>query len=150
MKEKSLLYAQIASFAVSSCSLAFSFMTSDATAADRAGSIIIGIIFWLGLIAGIVLTVLLSKKIKKTGFNEGKIGLIHFFSNPIAIVFDCLMILSLIGSVLIIVFKSEQLIGYFVIALFIFSFEMHCILNGKNYLYIKQKKYEDQEEKKNG
>ena len=60
------------------------------------------------------------------------------------------MILSLIGSVLIIVFKSEQLIGYFVIALFIFSFEMHCILNGKNYLYIKQKKYEDQEEKKNG
>lgn len=150
MKEKSMLYAQIASFAVSSCSLIFSFMTSDATTAGRVGSITIGIIFWLGLIAGIVFTILLSKQIKATGVHKGKIGLITFFSNPIAIVFDSLMILSLIGSVLIIVFKSEQLIGYFVIALFIFSFEMHCILNGKNYLYIKQEKYEVQEEKKNG
>ena len=142
-----LLYAQIASFAVSSCSLIFSFMTSDATTAGRVGSITIGIIFWLGLIAGVVFTILLSKQIKATGIHKGKIGLITFFSNPIAIIFDCLMILSFIGSVLIVVFQSEQLIGYFVIALFIFSFEMHCVLNGKNYLYIKQKK---QEEKNNG
>ena len=74
MKEKSMLYAQIASFAVSSCSLIFSFMTSDATAAGRAGSITIGIIFWLGLIAGIVFTILLSKQLKKAGLKEGKIG----------------------------------------------------------------------------
>ncbi|MBR2589498.1 MAG: hypothetical protein IKE65_01080 [Clostridia bacterium] len=136
MKQKRLFIAQIGCFGASALALAFAGLTNDITRGGRAGSIIIGIIFWLGLIAGIILCVLLSKQRKAAGFDEGKIGLIGFFSNKAAIVFDCLMIVSCIASIVFIVLKSQLFIGFISIALFFFSLEMHCVLNGKNYKYI--------------
>ena len=136
MKENRLLYAQIAAFGASSLALAFAGLTNDVTRGGRIGNVFIGIVFWLGLAGGIVLSVLLSKQRKAAGADEGKIGIINFFSNKPAIVFDCLMIVSCIASIVFLVLQSQIFIGYISIALFFFSLEMHCVLNGKNYKYI--------------
>ncbi|MBR2100731.1 MAG: hypothetical protein IJ927_05390 [Eubacterium sp.] len=107
----------------------------------RALDIITGLIFWIGLIAGITLFVLYSKKCKKlfeqsslNTASKKRIGLISFFSNRAAMISDIVCILSLIlFAVLMIFTKRTAYICYIVLAILVFSFVCHCILNGRAY-----------------
>lgn len=133
MNNKKLLYFQIISYFVSSISLALtSFVSYEDSLMKKIISIIIGILFWAGLVVGIIL-IFVAKKQNENLSNAKGIGLISFFKNRPAICFDVIMIVSLIISIVVIVIQSESFIGSLIIALFVFSFEMHCILNGKTY-----------------
>lgn len=146
MQQAKEIYAGIIAFALSSLAIAcLGLYPYDFNGAKWA-NILIGAVFWLGLAAGIVFSVLLTKRRKKEGFHQGKVGLISFFQNKIAAVFDILMILTLFSTVLLIIFSVKSAIAYVIVALFFFSLEMHCVLNGKNYKYITSKMEEKKDE----
>ena len=97
-------------------------------------------VFWLFFILGIVFFLILNRLRKKdiTFARTGAIGLLRFFRNIPAGVFDTLLIIgiaALIVSLLIIRTLPEitTLAGTFTT---VFSLEMHCMLNGKNYEWL--------------
>lgn len=106
-----------------------------------------GVMFWLGLIVGSIMQLVLSIKRKNwlskhkqslCTENQPRIGIISFFKNKIAIAFDVVFILSWIGFVFSLVLTNT--VGYvcYVFAgLVSFSFCAHCIFNGKNYFFVK-------------
>lgn len=104
-----------------------------------------GVMFWVGLIIGCTMQIILIKKYRKAisrnkRHKSEKIGLISFFKNKIAIIFDILFIISIIGFIVEIVFTDmTPYICYITLSLLIFSFIMHCILNGKIFRYIFKK-----------
>ena len=107
---------------------------------------IAGLLFWIGLIIGIIFQFLLVKqsKIEKTKTRAQRIanhrikpGVFALFKNPVAIVFDCLMAVGLVGFISsMILTKGMGYICYMFISITVFAFSMHCIFNGRTYLYI--------------
>lgn len=134
MNKKKLLYVQIISFFISSLSLSLtSFVSYEDGVAKKVFSIIVGLLFWIGLVVGIIFIFILKNKTKNCLENEKGVGLVRFFKNKFAICFDVAMIVWLIASIVLIAIQTESFIGSVVIALFVFSFEMHCVFNGKIY-----------------
>lgn len=134
MGKKKLLHVQIISFLISSVSLSLtSFVSYEDGVAKKVFSIIVGLMFWIGLAVGIALIFVLKNKTKNCLDNEKSVGLVRFFKNKYAICFDIAMAILLIASIIVIMVQTESFIGSVVIALLVFSFEMHCVLNGKIY-----------------
>lgn len=119
-------------------------------------NIIIGIIFWIGILVGIAFFVITWMKVKEdVGYREVKEtlkpGYVRFFANRYATIADCLMIISwlvtIIGSFFIRI-PAEVLVPVLFFALY--SLYLHFMLNGRVYSYISkknQKKKERENEK---
>lgn len=102
-----------------------------------------GTAFWTGAIGTIYMTFKINRYKKSDhGFNElygndKQIGLIHFFQNKEAIIMDISMLLSAVFFIIVKIFNVNIFLLYIFFSIFIFTFGMHCMLNGKNYKYIK-------------
>ena len=100
-----------------------------------------GIWFWLTGIISLILFMIANKRRKKqiqdiSNIENNKPGILQFFSNIWAKVADCLFLLSLIGLIIFIIILPQSYF-LFVFAFFsVFTFLMHCVLNGKNFKYI--------------
>jgi len=102
----------------------------------RAIAYTIGVVFWLGLILGFFFLFLINRERKKGRYRKG-LPFIWFFQNPVAIVFDVLLVLSTIGLFLVLFIQGiNQWISAAIIFAFVFSLEMHGMFNGKNFKYI--------------
>ena len=127
---------------VSILSLPFVLTSDEAVIPYR---FLVGALFWIGLIGLIVTAIWINTKRKRSnGFkiaNNGrrKIGLIHFFQNNYATVVDVLMFISLLAVILLEWAAHKQSLAISTIGVFIFSFNMHCMLNGICYEYINYK-----------
>lgn len=104
-----------------------------------------GAMFWIGFAGTVGMTIRINYCRRNSyGFNEQfpklkQFGLIHFFQNKAAIVADVAMFVSIIG-IIVSRFVTNNLFSVFLfIAIFLFAFGMHCMLNGANYRYIKYK-----------
>lgn len=108
-------------------------------------TMVAGLVFWISIIMGIVTQCVLAHRrrswyvihrIRKVRATQ-KVGLISFFKNSYAIVADVVTILSLIGLVIaMIATQGTGYVCYVLVSLFVFSFSMHCILNGKVFYHI--------------
>ena len=112
-----------------------------------------GLLFWIFLLVGYFMFSRFSKCRKQQKNNrsvdqDGKPGIIVFFSNPSAKKADIVMIVSLILSLLLMIIKQAikgsdpsfnnflfEFISVLSFAVFIFAVQMHAILNGVNYRY---------------
>lgn len=108
-------------------------------------SLLAGILFWLFLIVGCITQVILSRFRKRWWMahpnrrrsRDKKPGVISFFGNLPAAIADLVFVISLIGLVAsLIATNALGRICYVFLSLTIFSFCMHCILNGKIYFTI--------------
>lgn len=109
-----------------------------------------GILFWTGLLLGIIPQLVLGglrrNDEKHTEENQKsrrsrKVGILTFGSNKYAIAADNTMAVSFVLTVLLLILtKGMGWICYFALGAFCFSFCMHCLLNGRNYLFIQKKK----------
>lgn len=148
-KELIWLSISIAGFAILSVSFLLMPVESHAVISKIAG-----LMFWLGLVIGIMFQILLARH-KKIGMTKNRIqrlanqrikpGIFSLFKNPMAIVFDLLMAIGLVGLISsMILTKGMGYICYMFISITVFSFSMHCIFNGRIYIYIsnKEKKQE--------
>ena len=139
-----LLYSSVFCFLVFSSS--FLLMPLETKAQINGISVatfIAGIMFWLGLISGSLIQVLLALRYNnrsKAGGSarrvkpQSRIGLISFLRNTPAIIADVGCAASLVGLVVVIILTHG--IGYVCFSfasVFSFTFVMHCILNGRVY-----------------
>lgn len=103
----------------------------------------VGVLFWGGLIAGYaILAVINSHRknspVNKTDRSADRVGIISFFSNRIAIIFDCAMpVLLILAIVFMFIPINNQVLTVIIYSLLVFSIHMHCLFNGMNFKYIK-------------
>lgn len=104
-----------------------------------------GIMFWIGILGTIVMAVYITiSRRRSQGFakmypNHKRLGLIHFFQNMPAFICDILMFISLIGFIITRIWVGTTIWPFVFLSILTFSFGMHCMLNGSNYIYINYK-----------
>lgn len=111
----------------------------------RFWSVINGILFWSG-VAGVIFFALNINKSRCSDTNYNKKyaekmtpGIVLFFQNEYAKIADIMMFISITGIVITLVFTKNNIVIFIMFSAFIFSFGMHCMLNGINYTYINYK-----------
>ena len=129
--------------AISFLLMPFGNVTPDETIS--AYTLSAGLMFWLSIAMGVVTQCVLayrrrtwyaSHRSKKIRIQQ-KIGFVTFFSNIYATIADIVSILSLLGFVIsMFATQGTGYICYVFISLLVFSFSMHCILNGKGFYHI--------------
>ena len=110
-------------------------------------AVIPGLMFWLGLTIGVTLQILLEVRrrrffeaysIKREKMQKPRNGLLSFGSNKMAMIADLATVVSVLAMILAFVFtKGYGYICYVFITAAVFSFCMHCILNGRIYFHAK-------------
>lgn len=101
-----------------------------------------GVMFWIGLIGTIAMAGYITYSRRKSiGFQDRypqlkQLGIIHFFQNMPALICDILMFLSVIGFAVMRIWFGKTIYPFVFLSLLIFSFGMHCMLNGSNYIYV--------------
>lgn len=137
--DRLLLGISIGGFAV----LAISFMLMPVEALG----FMPGILFWGGLLTGVVLQIVLETRrnslfakynVKRETMQKARNGLLSFRSNSLAAVADIFLIVSAVATILaFILTKGTGYLCYVCLSVLIFSFCMHCILNGRIYIFVK-------------
>ena len=108
-----------------------------------------GLLFWGGLILGTVLQFVLEAcrkalfaryNVKPATMQKARSGLLSFRSNTPASVADIIMVGAVVATVAaFLLTKATGYICYVCLSVLIFSFCMHCILNGRIYVYVKNR-----------
>ncbi len=104
-----------------------------------------GALFWSSLVLSIIATVIVT--VKRKNYFKGKensnlpkhSGIITFFSSKEAKIADILMIIFIAAFIVCTIFADGYPI-YIFLFLSVLAIQYHCILNGKNYIYIKELK----------
>lgn len=126
-------------------SIALCLMPLASLIADKTKivSILVGSMFWIGFIGTICMAISINKSRKKCiAFNREcvssikTIGLINFFKNKYAVITDIFMAVFLIGFIVSDIILTKNYIPFIFFAVLVYSFGMHCMLNGINYRYI--------------
>jgi hypothetical protein len=109
--------------------------------------------FYIFMIVGYILFIAANKKRKKMNqkIPGSKPGIIVFFSSAWAVCADIVLILGIIFIVIMLMmpYLFSEIVQYVVIATFIFSLHMHCLLNGVNYriAFLKENKKGEKKQK---
>lgn len=137
--DRILFGVSIGGFAI----LAISFMLMPVEALG----IVPGILFWGGLLIGAVLQVVLENRrrslfnqynVKRKSMQKARNGLLSFGSNSLAMIADIVMGISVVATVLAFVLTNGTgYLCYVCLAALVFAFCMHCILNGRIYIFVK-------------
>lgn len=106
-----------------------------------------GILFWAGLLTGVVLQIVLETRrnslfakynVKRETMQKARNGLLSFKSNSLAAVADAFLIISVVATILaFILTKGTGYLCYVCLSALVLSFCMHCILNGRIYVFVK-------------
>lgn len=97
-----------------------------------------GILFWAGLLAGVLGQILLAVSLRKQiGRAKGfRWGLTTFGANRLAKLADFGLLASLLAAVVTLTISPAAYICYVALAATLFCFCMHCILNGRAFGYV--------------
>ena len=101
-----------------------------------------GGLFWIGFIGVLASAIYITiSRRRSRGFdrlypNFKRFGPMHFFSNKAALIFDVLMFIAFIGFCIVCLLTENLTLKFVMLSSVIFSFGMHCMLNGSNYIYI--------------
>lgn len=142
----------LALLAISVCLMPFGNSLKDKTAILMYLS---GATFWIGLIGTIFMAVIINNSRKnscrfnKCFGNQKQLGVIHFFQNTEATIADITMFVSIVTFIIAKIWISEIIVSFILLAICIFSFGMHCMLNGINYRYINYKVRRENEDESN-
>lgn len=129
----------------------------DGSSAQKIGAYILAAFFWICIaIEGIFVHLSTQERrwmerrgLRNRALKHSPLGVISFFKNLEATVVDVILFASTILVVILVwaQVKKECMIMSGISILFL-SFNLHCILNGKNYRYIKSlSKYAKEHEK---
>lgn len=142
-KIKRLFWLSIFCFTV--MSIAFLIMptaSSSATYSNRRMLFLVGVAFWISALAGYALVIIANRERKRflTHRTDDDVrmncrcGLLTFFSNTIATVFDSILFTS-IGVAIITVFTEwkKSSLPYILLFLITLSLNLHAMFNGRIY-----------------
>ena len=129
----------VAAFLMSSMTIWFMPMATSGESGVNPLLYVLAVIFWIGFIMGFVFLLPISRqrKIDRRYVGKGGIGLLRFFSNKPAAVFDILLIIGIIVLTISLILQTLPG-GVMLTSIFVsvFGIEMHGLFNGKNYEYL--------------
>lgn len=105
-----------------------------------------GIMFWVGFVGTFTVAFIINhyrrndQMFNKAAEKYKKLALTHFFQNRPAMAFDIFLILSVVGFIISITFKMSHSVSFVFLSAIVFSFGMHCMLNGINFVYVMTKR----------
>ena len=107
-------------------------------------TILAGLCFWLPFLAGLALQLKLwaqCRKHYKTHRQPGKpakrVGVICFFRNPVATVWDIVMFVAVAALVIsLLATNGSGAICFLFFSITMFAFCGHCVYNGRSYFFI--------------
>lgn len=146
MQKKQMLYLYMAFLAALSISVFLMPIGIEIADRTRILTYLSGVMFWVSLFGTISIALFINYKRKKSkefandASGSKRWGIIHFFQNKPAIISDVLLFVSLIGFIITRILSETTIFPVVFLSLFIFSFGMHCMLNGSNYNYINYQK----------
>lgn len=115
-----------------------------------------GALFWLSLLGGYTTVIILNHRRKHiimenetqhTDIRDKYPGIIRVFSNIPAKIADITFVIGLVGFIICIATaNSDKFITYIMLSVTVLAFHMHCMLNGKNYVYIKSAKMRSEQD----
>ncbi len=144
-QRRGMLFIYIAFMLVLSASIVLMPFGVEMAEKTMAVTYISGALFWGGLAGAVTMAAIItcsrcrSDEFGKLYPNHKRLGLIHFFGNIPAVICDILMFISLVGFIITNVLMGTTIWPFIFLSLLIFSFGMHCMLNGSNYVYINYK-----------
>jgi hypothetical protein len=101
----------------------------------------LGIVFWIGLIAGFLFQIPISKARKADYKHKERHGTAFFrvFSNKAAVVFDLALVISAVVAIIgVSVANIPDIAAFGGVFGFVFSLEMHGVFNGRNYNWLRK------------
>lgn len=114
---------------------------------------LIGAMFWIGLIGIIISSIqvsklgkIISERLEDNENDKKRVGIISFFQTKPAKIADLILIISLVLLIVFCVFTNYTILKFLLISIVVFSFGMHCVLNGINYSYIANRKKRGREQ----
>jgi len=149
-KSKVLLLITVILFAVSFFSLSLiPFTDGLEEETQRMVSNIIAVLFYLGLIAGVVFDILANRQIRNSSKKTAKEilekqklpGVISFSTDKKNLILYGVLAIGIVIMISDIILNwVESYIMFPIISLTLFLFAVHCIIDGKNYkIYVKTK-----------
>ena len=149
-KIKRFFRIAVACFAVNAaCFLFMPAFVRQSHAANKAGLIVLGIVFYVSLLAGIAATVCANaarREFARTRLNgdyrmDARIGAFSFFGNIPATVFDVTLIVSAAAfAAVLIIGRAQSELTFAFLSLLVLSLYMHCLFNGRIYKSTKYKR----------
>ena len=139
-RKKWMFYSYVAFLSI--LSVAFFLMPFGIQKADESMTLTYtaGVMFWVGLLGTVIAAICITraKNRSRENFNpqHQRFGMMHFFRNVPATVFDVLMLIGILGFVIARVWFEMTVWPFVCLSLSVFCFGMHCMLNGSNYAYI--------------
>lgn len=140
---KRRFYASVLCFVIFSCTFLLMDPFTELVGTARDVSVfLLGAVFWLTLILGIVLAAAAARETReyasRTGAAErGRLGALRFFSNRAAAAADALLVLGIAAAVYLAVRPPQNQFLYFVeLSVLALSLSMHCLLNGNTFAAI--------------
>lgn len=125
----------IAGFLMMACSFLFMPFVDNSNGVNTY-SVIIGLMFWMGLLIGMLMQIIAACTCKEKN-KRHRIGLCSFMKNMYGIIADIVLVISIVMFIIaMIVTHQTGYMCFIAIALFTFSFSMHCVCNGKVFRYI--------------
>lgn len=118
----------------------------DGSPSQRVGAYVLAAFFWIGIIVECIFVHLSTqerRRMERRGFRNRALkhsppGVISFFKNLEATVVDVFLFIS--ALLVVILVWTQVKTGWMIMAgisVLLLSFNLHCILNGKNYRYLK-------------
>jgi len=149
MAKRMETYFKIAVLSVIICSLTvFGILIVDVegTTAQKVGAYIVAATFWGSLALEICLIYLCDKERKNLekeihrfiALKHAKVGIFSFRTSKEGMMADVVLLIFMV--VLIVVIAAKVKAAWIImttVSMLLLSFNMHCLLNGKNYRYIK-------------
>lgn len=141
-KYRRIMLISILCFAVSSLSFfLIPFSNFRGSSIEQTMAYMVGGLFWLGLISGLIVTTILGHIRKKDSKKKNRLpGVLCFFKNKRAKQCDITMFIAFVLFTI-----SQKLLGLYhwvsiiLLSITLFSVYLHSILNGSNYAYAIQK-----------
>lgn len=136
-----LMKLSLICIAVSSLSLiCVTFADFNGSGFQRFAAFFTGVVFWALLIAGYILLLLVSKRRKadkNVAVTDKRPGIICFFTGKKAKIADIAMFAAILLFLLFMFIPVGTALRIISIALLVLTIQLHCILNGVNYRYIR-------------
>lgn len=112
---------------------------------QKASGILVGILFWIGILAGGISYFLMYQKYKDILVKRLPRGRLPYclriWGNPAAMLVDLLFLIGLAGTIYCnVTLAADRILDFLALFLMVTSFYLHFLVTGRVFLYLAQKK----------
>ncbi len=140
-KAAGLFWISVACLFVNACSFAVMPFARDKMLAGDDGNLflICGLMFWIPLVLGYLLLAFANavrRRAQSAKMGKKRYGFLHPFSTLPGVAADAVFLVGVFVTAILLIKGTTSYLVYIFLTVTVFSFHLHGILNGVNFIYI--------------